>query len=226
MTHKEFLEEFTRGSGRSFYYIVDGSPIHYIQFGRYLKRLGISKEEYYEKYVPNPGCLVCSSNVGLSRGRIADGWSKTCRNECFRALASEITKEIWKSNDSFLEVNRKKFKDFTNTPAARESLFLRNCERFDIKEAHVYVAISKEVVKFGCTISPISRSSKLGMELVYSTDKLDYREAARIERKIMENFPPDIDINSKGYSEMRNISNKDKIVSFIKINIEGNNDEN
>lgn len=179
MTHDEFLDKYYKDG----YYWVDQIPDEWYgkankwcfssKLAYYLGLVGLTPEQWYSIYVPNPGCRICGNLVELHK--LSRGWYVTCSPECEsqaysnRQISSCL--EMWKN------------------PENRKSLYLRMMEDKGITHSYFYILeLDKDTIKFGVSYDPPRRAYELGGAIIYQSQLLPVSESALIECEVAKKF--------------------------------------
>lgn len=240
MNHDEFTSSMMKGAGVDTEYYVpelnSGEWVGCRYLSRILNSLDLNPSSWYGRYVPNPGCSVCSYPVLLAKDRISNGWSVTCGSESCRTTANSKSMtsrniEYWKDpeyRERMYELrsaaNIKNWNDETyrsnleskfSSPEVAKSRLIEFYTSKGITHSHVYIGKSPEFCKFGVSVDPDGRCYNLGLELVCTTKSLPVDVAVDIEFLISSKVPKDLDIEISGKNEIRSLGKLDLIISIL-----------
>ncbi len=208
------------GTGNVQYYLAeipnswgwDSKWVQAAQVTRYLRYLNIDLESWFELRVPNPGCIICGSRVGLSK--LSEGWKKTCSKECMKSWLSMVSSELWKDSEYVSKVRS----GLQAHPISDRSLIIKmlginRAKHFGHTTSQVYVGVSKVwPVKFGVGIDSIRRLAINELVEVWSSDPLPVDLAYELEYQLSKNIPK---LSEYECSEVRDLCQLPDILEFI-----------
>lgn len=212
MNHKEFREQFYKDR----YYLVDGVRVPANGLSFHLENIGQTVEDWYGKYVPNPGCIKCGKPCKMTQLNM--GWNLTCGNvDCLSEIRSENGKKCWQ-DEEFVKQHSNRTVEMWNNPNHRKNFYLSNCKSLGILYSQVYICkMNNSYIKFGVSTNGAHRVRKLLGELVFCSDNLPVAIAAEIEFQIALKYPP---VNptyiGDGYNEIRDLVSLSSMVDFAK----------
>lgn len=229
MKHSEFMGKFF-DSG---YYTVPelDKVVYATRLSRELLKIGMTPETWYEKYVPNPGCIVCNTRCPMNQ--LSYGWNVTCGDQsCISKVQSD-----WSSENINTELMASALRDKWKDPEFRDRRisemsnhassqwhdpefrmlnFLGKCSASNILEASVYVCtLPTGHVKFGVSHDPIQRLNTLYGKLEFCTAAMPVVLAASLEYDIACKFPESSTIDYNGKHEIRDGDLLPNIIEYI-----------